>query len=67
MVHFFTPICPLLHEKNQENRRRGFSCGPGTNGRTDERTDERTNGGDFIDPFGFQPGTKKHVLHKTKI
>ena len=27
-----------------------------------ERTDERTNGGDFIDPFGFQPGTKKTVI-----
>jgi len=47
-------------KKNQENRRCGFRDQPGrTNARTDEWTDARTDRGDFIDPFGFQPGTNK--------
>ena len=29
--------------------------------RTDGRTDGRTHGGDFIGPFGFQPGTNKQL------
>jgi len=65
LVHFFTHIYPLLHEKNQDFCRRRFRDQPT---RTHARTDTRTDGGDFIDPFGFQPGTKKCVLeHRRKL
>ena len=30
------------------------------------QTDGRTDGGDFIGPFGFQPGTKKFLVFKNQ-
>ena len=50
MVHYFGLKCALLHAKFQKNCWSGFRDNPG-------RTHGRTDGGYFIGPFGFQPGT----------
>ena len=64
MVQFFGLKCALLHVKFQKNCWSGFRDNPG---RTNGLTDGRTNGGYFIGPFGFQPGTNNSARIRRQL